>query len=276
MRPVSLVIAPYHLGRRAVTVGRGPLRLARPLEAALARDTDVHAAEIHLPRTPTGGEADATVLALGTVQAAVAEALQAGRLPVVLAGNCSTTVAVVAAQPTAPRVVWLDAHADFNTPETTLTGFLDGMGLAMLTGRCWTTLLQRVPGLKVVADDRVRLLGTRDVDPGEAHLLRNSRIHWREADDLDASNAFGGVRGDVHVHLDLDVLHHSIGDINVYRAGAGGLHPHEILTALRDAIGDDRLQSLTVSSFDPTLDSETTVATTAIHLVQSVLRNHGD
>ena len=67
----------------------------------------------------------------------VAEAVSAEALPVVLSGNCITSVGTVAGigEPDL-GVIWLDAHGDFNTPETTLGGFLDGMALATLTGRC--------------------------------------------------------------------------------------------------------------------------------------------
>lgn len=60
------------------------------------------------------------------------------RFPLVLAGNCGAAVGVVAGLP--PQglgVVWLDSHGDFNTPDTSESGFLDGMGLAILTGQCW-------------------------------------------------------------------------------------------------------------------------------------------
>ena len=81
----------------------------------------------------------------------VAEAVAAGALPVILSGNCITSVGTVAGigEPDL-GVVWLDAHGDFNTPETTLGGFLDGMALATLTGRCWTSLAATVPGFGLI------------------------------------------------------------------------------------------------------------------------------
>jgi arginase len=72
----------------------------------------------------------------GEVRAAIA----GGRAPFVIAGDCNMTVAVAAGLGPGGRtgVVWLDAHGDLNTPETDASGYLDGQGLAMLTGRCWT------------------------------------------------------------------------------------------------------------------------------------------
>ena len=75
----------------------------------------------------------------------------AERFPLVLAGNCNAAVGVVAGLGPGAAVLWCDAHADFNTPETTTGGFLDGMGLATVTGRCWTSMAARVPGFVPVA-----------------------------------------------------------------------------------------------------------------------------
>jgi len=67
-------------------------------------------------------------------------------LPVVLTGNCHSQQAVVAGLGTDHlRLVWLDWHGDFNTPETTETGYFDGYGLAMVVGDCWQTLCATVP-----------------------------------------------------------------------------------------------------------------------------------
>ena len=75
-----------------------------------------------------------------------------------------------------PSVLWLDAHGDYNTPETTTGGFLDGMALAMLTGRCWRAMTAQVPGFEPVAEKRVVMFGTRDLDSAGGELLRSSRI----------------------------------------------------------------------------------------------------
>jgi arginase len=91
----------------------------------------------------------------------VGEARRADRFPLVLGGNCGVALGVVAGLGGDARVVWADAHGDFNTPETTLGGFLDGMGLATLTGGCWTAITATIPGFAAVPDDHVWLLGAR-------------------------------------------------------------------------------------------------------------------
>ena len=82
---------------------------------------------------------------MGAIAAEVARATADGELPIVLAGNCTSSVGTVAGLGSARvGVVWFDSHGDFNTPETTTTGFLDGMAVAILTGHCWRQAAGRV------------------------------------------------------------------------------------------------------------------------------------
>ena len=76
----------------------------------------------------------------------VCAARREGRFPLVLSDNCGSGIGTVAGVGTARLgVIWFDGHGDFNTPETTASGFLDGMGLAVVAGLCWKTLAASVP-----------------------------------------------------------------------------------------------------------------------------------
>ncbi|HEX5954748.1 MAG TPA: arginase family protein, partial [Solirubrobacterales bacterium] len=101
-----------------------------------------------------------------------AEAMSDGRLPVLVAGNCIVSLGAIGGVAGGTvGILWLDAHPDFHTPETTPTGFLDGTGLAAATGACWHVLCSRIPGFAPVAEDHVVLAGVRDIDPGESERL---------------------------------------------------------------------------------------------------------
>jgi arginase family enzyme len=128
------------------------------------------------------------------------DAMTGGRYPVLTASDCSicmTTLPVLARQRPDAWVLWLDAHGDFNSPDTTPSGFLGGMCLAAACG-VWDS------GLGSGLDPaRVVMCGVRDVDPGERVLLDTRGVGLVEspaqlADVLDARPVF--------VHLDLDVL----------------------------------------------------------------------
>jgi len=100
-------------------------------------------------------------------------------------------------------VLWLDAHGDFNTPETTPSGFLGGMPLAMLVGRGDLSLMRAI-GLDPIVEERVVITDARDLDPAEAVALRESAVtHLPAFDDL---RAFPLPDYPLYVHVDTDVV----------------------------------------------------------------------
>jgi arginase family enzyme len=126
----------------------------------------------------------------------VDDALSAGRVPILVAGECSVSIAtlpVVVRNRPATRVLWLDAHGDFNTPETTASGYLGGMCLAGACG-LWDTGFGA--GLEPA---RVIMHGVRDLDGGERVALDTSGVHRVE----DPAQLAGF---ELFVHVDLDVL----------------------------------------------------------------------
>lgn len=136
----------------------------------------------------------------------VAKVAGMGERPYATIGDCCQVIPVLAGLERAgisPTLVWLDAHGDFNTWETTPSKFLGGMPLAMLTGRGDQRMMQAV-GLGPIADTRVVLADGRDLDPGERELVLASGIHWTE--DLDALAATALPSGPLYVHFDTDII----------------------------------------------------------------------
>jgi arginase len=89
--------------------------------------------------------------------------------------------------PLSRAVFWFDAHANVNTPETTRSGFLDGMALATAMGWCWRPMTGAVPGFESVPEAAVPLLGARDFDPPETELLSRSAVRVLSPESLRAS-----------------------------------------------------------------------------------------
>jgi arginase len=137
--------------------------------------------------------------AIASAGAALDAALDAGAFPVLLASDCTIAIATLPAlaqrEPDA-RVVWLDAHGDFNTPETTASGYLGGMCLAAACGR-WDAGFG--PGID---PRRVVLSDGRDLDAPEREEMERAGL--RRVPPADVAPAVRGAR--VFVHLDLDVL----------------------------------------------------------------------
>jgi arginase len=154
---------------------------------------------------------DASMLIrLGAVEEGIAglveRSVRQGLRPISIAGDCCAAIGAMAGLERAgcrPRLVWLDAHGDFNTPETSPSGFVGGMPLAMLVGRGDQEILR---GLKMQPLDEagIVLCDARDLDPLERDAVSSSRVvHLTSTQQLDALD-FGS--SPVHLHIDPDVL----------------------------------------------------------------------
>jgi len=163
--------------------------------------------ELITPELPTGE----TWLRLAVLYADVAHAMTrsrsgAGRRRVIVAsGDCLTALGTVAGLQAAgddPAIVWLDAHGDVQTPETSSSGYLAGMVLRLLTGYRPELIADRL-GLRPVPEHRMVLVGARDLDPPEVTYLDQSQIRRRQVEDLAVEDL---PDGPLYVHVDLDVV----------------------------------------------------------------------
>ena len=124
--------------------------------------------------------------------------------PVVISGDCMVAIGVLAglqARGIDPTLLWFDAHGDFHTWETTTSGFLGGMPLAMVTGRGEQTVVEAA-GMIPVSDERVVLVGARDLDPGEDAAVASSRMLVVDVNDVRGL----ALSGPLYVHVDVDVV----------------------------------------------------------------------
>ncbi len=136
----------------------------------------------------------------------VAKTVKGGYRPVSIAGDCCTVIGVLAGLQRAgvnPRLVWLDAHGDFNTWETTPSGFIGGMPLAMIVGR-GDQALMKAAALTPLPERDVILANARDLDPGERELLQQSRV--RHVSDVVSIPQLVSSERPIHIHLDTDVI----------------------------------------------------------------------
>jgi arginase len=200
----------------------------------------------------------------------VDDALAAGDTPVILAADCSVSVTTLPAairnRPEA-RILWLDAHGDYNTPDTSGSGYLGGMCLAAATGEWDSGLADPLPG------ERVVLAGIRDLDPGERELLERSPATVIGASTVETlvavKNALDGAP--IFVHLDLDVL-----DPEHFPAAVpapGGLHPDKLYDLMDSVLEDSELVGLEVTAIElPEDEEQSAVATeTAMHVLEPFL-----
>jgi arginase family enzyme len=178
----------------------------------------------------------------------VDDALADGRFPLLVAGDCSiamTTLRAVHRHRPDARVLWLDAHGDFNTPDTTESGFLGGMSLAGAVGLWETGLGDPFPASQVV------MAGVRDLDAPEREALERSAATVVGAG-LDTLVAVqnGLDRAPVYVHLDVDVLDPE--EMPAQFPVPGGLRADKLYDLLEAVAGECEIVGLEVTAFvDP-------------------------
>jgi arginase len=205
------------------------------------------------PTIPFTGLSERLAVIHRTLTGRVADSVNDGAVPVSIAGDCCAAIATLAGLQrggVAPVIVWLDAHGDFNTPETTITGFLGGMPLAMITGR-GDLAMGRSVGLRPVADGDVFLSDARDLDPGERRLLESSGVHHlRNPSEIPSSLP---ADRPIYVHLDLDILDPS--DAPAMKYPVPGGPPLAALVALGERLrASGRLAAVSVTTWDLAAD----------------------
>jgi len=279
---VHVIAVPFDSAHRARRMGAGPPHLVACglLDRLRESRRRVELSELAPPHEAWVAEIRTAFDLDRQLAGTVAAARTRGAFPLTLAGNCITSVGTVGGLGAGTTgVLWFDAHGDFNTPESTVGGFLDGMALATVVGRCWTSLAASVPGFAPVAEANVVLVGARDLDDAESELLNASAVVHLRAEEaatrLDAELAALGRRVDqIYVHVDLDVLDASEGRVNGY-SGGQGLSRSELLAAIESAGQRCRVAAGAITAYDPAYDTDGRVARTAID-VALALANAGD
>jgi arginase len=276
---LRIIAVPYDTAIRDWRMGAGPDRL---LECGLEDHLQgaghrVTVERIELPHDEPTAEISTAFDLAARLRDRVRAARSAGELPIVLAGNCGTALGTLAALAEAePGVVWLDAHGDLNTPETTGSGFMDGMALATATGRCWKRLAAAIPGFRPMPDDRVVLLGARNLDVAEAEVIGASAITHVQPARVDdgLSSALDTLRQrttTVYLHIDLDVLDPSVARANTY-AAEGGLSLAQA-EAVVHAVGTRfELGAIALTAYDPSCDPDGRVPHAAFALLDAALQ----
>jgi arginase len=217
------------------------------------------------------------------IAAAVASAVGAGELPLVLGGDHSVALGTLGGLATAAGrpggVVWVDAHGDLNTPETSPSGNVHGMALAAALGLAGEGFESDAWPLPAVDLGRTVLVGVRELDSAERRLLRGSEIRVFTMSDIDRIGIERAVRealdrvagpGFVHVSFDLDVLDPEVAP-GVGTPVRGGLTYREAHLALELVAESGLAGSIEVVEVNPILDRENATALTAVELVASAL-----
>lgn len=289
-RRIAIIGAALDLGtgRRGVDMGPSAIRyagLAARLGALGLEIADWGNVETAVAEATASGDPRARFLpqikeACERVARRVAHAAADGRAPVVLGGDHSValgTLGGLAAAHGPGGVLWIDAHGDLNTPDTSPSGNVHGMPLAAALGHAGADFASETWPLPAVEPEEVALIGVRSLDEGERALVRETGLGVYTMTELDRRGVEAVVRealerlqdaAFVHVSLDMDAVDPDVAP-GVGTPVRGGLSYREAHLAMELVAESGLLGSLEIVEVNPILDRENATAELAVELATS-------
>lgn len=277
---IRLILVPYDSGAHGQRLGRGPFHFVEngAVDRLQGLGLNVDQVEIESDE-PFLMENGTSFDLMRKVSEQVTRALADGAFPMILSGNCDTTVGTISGYRHNDDIglIWFDAHADFKTPETTVTGFLDGMGMAMLTDRCWRLMTRSIPNFKPLSEKHVIQVGARDFNSDlEKNDLLASDIAWVQWDNIrqkgptrclaDAWQPWVERVNGVYVHIDMDVHDAKLAPANLYKP-LGGLTPAEMQDCVLAIADRFKIIGTSITAFDPDSDEGAKGLKTGLNLI---------
>ncbi len=217
----------------------------------------------------------------------VAEMIKDGVMPIGLLSNCIQLMGMLTGhqksgpswQPLRVGLIWMDAHGDFNTPETSLSGMVGGMPVAISTGLCLHHI-RRASGLEPpLAMRYVTMLGVRDTDPGEQHLIDTHRIPQIKVEDVKTQSdriteeveRLAALTDVIYVHIDLDVLDPSVMP-GLDTPVDGGPDGEELGKTLETIFRHPKVEALGLASYPADKDPDRIGLKTIFKLVEGAVK----
>jgi arginase len=293
-REVAVIGATMDLGagRRGVDMGPSAIRYAG-LDHQLGEKLGVQvtdAGNVHSPVVETTSEGDESARYLdqildlcGRLATVVAEVAQRGALPLVLGGDHScalgSLLGMAQARGGPGGVVWVDAHGDLNTPETSPTGNVHGMVLAAALGLAGDAFRREGWRVPAVEHGKLALVGVRSLDDGERELLRTIDAKVFTMSEIDRKGvepcmrealAHASGAAFLHLSLDMDVVDPDYAP-GVGTPVRGGLSYREAHLAMETVAETAHIDSMDVVEVNPILDRENATGQLAVELVASAL-----
>jgi arginase len=291
---ISLIGAPTDIGAgdRGASMGPEALRVAGIAEALHSRGLDVvdrgnlfGPLNPWLPPSAGYRHLNQVIEWNREVMRAVGNELAAKRLPVLLGGDHSLAIGSISAvanhcreRGKQLRILWLDAHADFNTSQITPSGNIHGMPVSCLCGFGPSELVElggRSPAIDAAC---IRQIGIRSVDAGEKKLVRDNGLDIYDMRYIDEvgikrvmEEALDGVGANTHIHVsfDVDFLDPDIAP-GVGTTIPGGPNYREAQLVMEMIADTGRLGSLDIVELNPALDNKNATAKLAVDLVESL------
>jgi arginase len=198
-------------------------------------------------------------------------------MPVVLAGSCNACLGALAGfEHSECGVVWLDAHADFNTPETSQSGFFAGMSVAIVTGACYRDYWGAIGDNTPIAEERVAMFGVRELSPAaERERLERSVIdvvEWRDGrPKRDVGAVLAGLAGrvrDAYLHVDFDAFAPEVAPGVADEPVPGGLTLGDAELIVGTTAERFRIRAATLATYSPERDVDNRTLAVGLRLLE--------
>jgi arginase len=278
---ITIIGVPYDLDQPYTGKGKAPDAL---LDHGLAQRlgelgyTTVLAEMVDLPDSD-----DPLVTRIGRLMTKVgyevARSRAAGFFPLIVGGDCLVALGAVSGllDPPNTAVAWIDAHGDFNTPETTISGYLGGMPLACAVGRGLSELREQCKLITPLPERNVALIGVRDLDPAEEQLLLESSVVLVRGPELERDpaaldRALHGLSSlpQLYLHVDIDVLDPAEAPGVDYPV-AGGLRLDELTRIVQCTVGLGNIAALAITAVNPEKDIDERTVIAALAVIEAAL-----
>lgn len=271
---------PYHVGDDRHGASEGPAHLLRAGAADLLRNRGLTVTVERVDRRgPFRDTASSSAAVNKELAAAVARAQADGALPLVLAGSCNSSIGVLAGfEHSRCGAVWIDAHADFNTPESTASGFFPGMSLAVVTGGCYRNYWAQIGDSTPLAEEAVAMFGVRELYPdAERERLERSAIDvvpWHEGKpegDVEAAlDRLAERVEEIYLHIDFDGFAPEVAPGIVDEPVPGGLTGTDAEEIIRGAAHRFRVRAATLATYTPDNDRDEKTLQLALGLIEAI------
>jgi arginase len=282
---ISLIQVPYHAGDDRHGSSEGPARLVEAGAADLLRGRGLAVTVERIDRrAPFRDTASSSAAVNRDLAAAVARAQADGALPLVLTGSCNSCMGVLAGfEHSRCGAVWIDAHADFNTPESAASGFFPGMSLAVVTGHCYRNYWAQIGDSTPLAEEAVALFGVRDLYP-EAERERVERsaidvVPWQygkpQRDVGAALDRLAERVEEIYLHVDFDGFAPEVAPGIVDEPAPGGLTRADADEIIRGAADRFRVRAATLATYTPDNDRDQKTLQLALGLIELIGESAG-
>jgi len=271
---ISLIQVPYDLGEEQVGMGKGPIRY---IQAGADRKLLDRGFEVKVETVkrdiPTENDMLKKIANINANLAkSVKNAIDENYFPLVLGGNCNNILGILGGVASSKiGIIYFDAHGDYNTPKISISGFFDGMPLAIATGQCYPDLLTQIGNIGPIPEAYTMHVGARDLDPKERELLENSELK-KDTQMSALSSALTKLQSEVnevYLHIDIDVIDPQEAPGVNYRT-PNGLSLDEMEKATLMIAEKFRIKAAALTAYNPDNEEDDKTLQTGLHLLTTI------